>query len=84
MPGFYDVLKNKLRTAQQGADTILWLGATSELTQEDNGEFFRDRSHEIKHFCISSTRYKPGQVDELWSWCCETAKWSEDELEGKL
>jgi len=84
MKGFYESLQNKFRTPEQGADTIWWLGCTSRLTQEDNGQFFRDRNHEIKHFCISDTKYKAGAVDALWDWCCETCKWSEDELKGQL
>jgi len=84
MPDFYEKFKNKLRTPEQGADTILWLGATNSLTEKDNGEFFRDRSHEIKHFHLAATRYKPNAIDSLWNWCCEVTKWSEDELKGKL
>jgi len=78
MKGFYDTFQNKFRTPAQGADTILWLSVTNTLTKEDSGEFFRDRKHEVKHFCISSTRYKPEAVDELWEWCCELTKWKDE------
>jgi len=74
MKGFYEKFKNKFRTPEQGADTILWLAVTDRLTKEDNGQFFRDRNHEVKHFCISSTPYKPEAVDNLWDWCCELTK----------
>jgi len=82
MPDFYEKMKNKLRTAEQGADTILWLGATDRLTQKDSGQFFRDRAHELKHFHLTGTQYKPKAVDALWDWCCEVCKWSEEELKS--
>ena len=75
MPEFYNSLKNKLRSSDQGADTLFWLGGVSELPAEKfSGEFFRDRNTEIKHFCISSTRYKKEKAEDLWNWCAELSK----------
>jgi len=73
MPEFFESFKNKLRTAEQGSDTIHWLAVTKRLQPKDNGQFFRDRKHEIMHFCISSTKYSDKEVDALWLWCCEAS-----------
>ncbi len=49
MPGFYESLKSKLRSPEQGADTMFWLASTDKLNVErDSGEMFRDRRKEIK------------------------------------
>jgi len=75
MPGFYEKLKPKLRSGEQGADCIFWLAVTLNLTLEkDSGEFFRDRRHEIKHFCISKTKYKPENATEFMRWVTEEAE----------
>jgi len=82
MPGFYESLKSKLRTPEQGADTIFWLAINSDkLPMSDSGEFFRDRRKEIKHFCLAATRYNHKEAEALWNWCAETAGWSDDEFE---
>ena len=93
MPGFYKTFKDKLRTLQQGSDTICWLAVTDKLKLEDSGKFYRDREEEIKHFCLGKTkyflhylkiitlvRYTPDQAKELWEWCywcCKASSWSE-------
>ena len=46
MPDFYNKMKDKLRTVEQGADTIVWLAiAESPVTDEKNkgGQFFQVR-----------------------------------------
>jgi dehydrogenase/reductase SDR family protein 12 len=42
LPGFYRVTKPLLRTPEQGADTIVWLGAADEPAHS-TGEFWHDR-----------------------------------------
>ena len=42
LPGFYQHMKNRLRTPSQGADTILWL-ATSPEARGTRGRFYFDR-----------------------------------------
>lgn len=74
MPSFYETFKKKLRTPEQGADTMLWLAGTQNLDpQKQSGEFFRDRQIEIKHFCISDTKYSKEEAEDLWKWCSEAS-----------
>ena len=41
MPGFHKFTKKRLRTAEEGADTIVWLLLTSKTI--DSGGFYFDR-----------------------------------------
>ena len=43
MPEFYEKMKNKLRTAEQGADTLLWLALSESATQNQSGLFFQGK-----------------------------------------
>eukprot|EP00116_Pleurobrachia_bachei_P001931 sb/3462193/ len=57
MPDFYEKMKDKLRTPQQGADTAVWLSvapdgsAAVDLTK--NGEFWQDRRVVGKHLPLA-------------------------------
>ena len=50
MPGFYARFKNKLRTAEQGADTAVWQAISSQVKDYPNGAFFQGMSHYYKLF----------------------------------
>jgi dehydrogenase/reductase SDR family protein 12 len=69
MPRFAKVVKPVLRTAEQGADTIVWLTA-AEATS--TGEFWCDRRPR-------STYYLPGGSDDpvarraVWTYVCHAA-----------
>lgn len=41
MPGFYTRFKDKLRSAAQGADTVLWLALTPAASRQPSGLFFQ-------------------------------------------
>ncbi len=40
MPDFYEKMKNRLRTAEQGADTLVWLSIAQSIKSEQNGQFY--------------------------------------------
>lgn len=44
MPDFYNRMKNKLRSEDEGADTLVYLAVCNKLTPEMNGQFFEGRS----------------------------------------
>jgi dehydrogenase/reductase SDR family protein 12 len=56
MPEFYEKMKNELRTAEQGADTIVW-AVIAERARSDfsNGSFFEDRRAVSEHLPLSGT-----------------------------
>lgn len=49
MPGFYEKMKNSLRTEAQGADTVLWLAVSAEATKLPSGLFFQGKEQ-----CLSA------------------------------
>jgi len=61
MPSFYNTMKNKLRTVEQGADTIVWLAISQnpEAGKNNSGEFFQDRKAVSKHLPLAHTHAKP-------------------------
>eukprot|EP00850_Spirogloea_muscicola_P016759 SM000138S00066 [mRNA] locus=s138:283819:286819:- [translate_table: standard] len=65
MPGFYKTFKSRLRTPDQGADTVMWLAMqpNAALTQ---GGFYFDRAESFKHFSSAGTKYTKGDVDKLY------------------
>jgi len=71
MPRFAKVVKPVLRTAEQGADTIVWLSASPEAIRT-TGEFWSDRR-------ARSTYYLPGRADDprarrsVWAYVCAAA-----------
>jgi dehydrogenase/reductase SDR family protein 12 len=48
LPGFYRATRNLLRTPEEGADTIVWLAASTEASQV-NGKFWLDREQHPSH-----------------------------------
>jgi hypothetical protein len=48
LPGFHRVLRRLLRTPEQGADTIVWLGSAPQAAQI-SGAFWFDRARRPTH-----------------------------------
>ncbi|HET6864446.1 MAG TPA: SDR family NAD(P)-dependent oxidoreductase, partial [Solirubrobacteraceae bacterium] len=67
LPGFYRVARPLLRTPQQGADTIVWLGAADEPA-ETSGGFWHDRRRRPTHL-LPRTRETEPERDRLWAEC---------------
>ena len=56
MPDFYERMKNRLRSAYQGADTLVWLCASKTARTEASGGFYLDRSTVSKHLPLAWTK----------------------------
>jgi NAD(P)-dependent dehydrogenase (short-subunit alcohol dehydrogenase family) len=67
LPRFYGLMKPLLRTAEQGADTIVWLGAAAEPAQSSGG-FWHDRRRRPTHL-LSWTRESDEDRATLWAEC---------------
>lgn len=65
IPEFYNAMKSRLRTAEQGADTIVYLAAAEEARSFKSGEFFFDRKPVAKHLCLSGTEYNKSATAKL-------------------
>ena len=67
MPGFYNLTKSILRSAPQGADTLIWLSAESS-DKIQSGAFYFDR--EIKPIDANNkTRLNDKQKKSIWDYC---------------
>ncbi|XP_057371178.1 dehydrogenase/reductase SDR family member 12-like [Daphnia carinata] len=56
MPDFYEKMKDRLRTAEQGADTATWLAISEAALQFPSGLFFEDRRPVPTHLPLAWTR----------------------------
>lgn len=73
LPTFSKVMGPLLRTAEQGADTLVWLAA-DDATLESNGAFWLDRRPRSTHK-LRSTRNRDtaDRREQLWNWVSETS-----------
>ena len=58
MPSFYNMMKNKLRTPEQGADTLVWLAVTGNAKAKESGSFYQDRVSVAKHLPLACSHSK--------------------------
>lgn len=75
LPTFRRVTRPLLRTSQQGADTIVWLGAAHEpgLT---SGRFWHDRRARPTHL-LPRTRETAQDRERLWASCAAMSGWAD-------
>lgn len=64
MPQFQSSLQSKLRTPEQGADTVVWL-ATQPNGRLHSGSFYFDRMEAKKHLPFCGTTYTPQLVNSI-------------------
>ena len=67
LPRFYRVTRPLLRSPDQGADTIVWLGAAAEPA-ETCGGFWHDRRRRPTHL-LPGTRETEVERRRLWAEC---------------
>lgn len=56
MPDFHRRMRDKLRTPEQGADTLVWLCVSERPLQTPSGGFFQDRVVVSEHLPLAQTR----------------------------
>ncbi|KAF3777612.1 Dehydrogenase/reductase SDR family member 12 [Nymphaea thermarum] len=64
LPGLSERLSGKLRTIEQGADTIVWL-ALQPKEKLTSGAFYFDRAETTKHLPLSGTRHSPAVMGAI-------------------
>lgn len=67
MPRFWKMMRNRLRTPEQGADTALWL-AVADQAEGETGKFWFDRSPAPTHL-MRRTREDEEERQRLWQLC---------------
>lgn len=73
LPGFFDRMQGRLRSAAEGADTALWLAVVSAAGgrlqgQLDSGEFWFDRELADTEL-LPWTKTRESERRKLWAWC---------------
>ena len=68
MPAFRRVTGPIIRTAEEGADTIVWLGAAPEPLRE-TGLFWQDRRPRPTHYRIGAPPDREENRVALWAYC---------------
>jgi NAD(P)-dependent dehydrogenase (short-subunit alcohol dehydrogenase family) len=72
LPRFYRVMRSRLRTPAEGADTIVWLAVCQHLAGR-TGLFWFDRRPCSTHY-LPWTREAPRDRERLWTLCCKLAE----------
>jgi dehydrogenase/reductase SDR family protein 12 len=66
LPQFYEALKARLRSPEEGADTVVWLCCVArEKVQPHSGAFFFDRRPVDAHLPLSWTQFPPQRAAQL-------------------
>ncbi|XP_030608001.1 dehydrogenase/reductase SDR family member 12-like [Archocentrus centrarchus] len=55
MPQFHQMMGDRLRTVEQGADTIVWLALSRVASRKRSGQFFQDRKPVPTHLPLAWT-----------------------------
>uniref|UniRef100_A0AAR2K1Z1 Dehydrogenase/reductase (SDR family) member 12 n=1 Tax=Pygocentrus nattereri TaxID=42514 RepID=A0AAR2K1Z1_PYGNA len=55
MPQFHQMMRDRLRTAAQGADTVIWLAVSKTAVETASGLFFQDRKVVPTHLPLAWT-----------------------------
>jgi dehydrogenase/reductase SDR family member 12 len=75
LPAFHRLTRPLLRTPEQGADTIVWLGAADEPGRS-TGLFWHDRRPRPTHL-LPWTRETRREREQLWAQCIQLSGWEE-------
>ena len=72
MPSFRKAIRPIIRNADEGADTIVWLGAAPEPART-TGLFWHDRRPRLTHYRLAAPvagrEDGAGEREELWAYC---------------
>jgi len=56
MPSFHRRMEGRLRTPEEGADTVVWLSIAKRVINFPSGTFFQDRTPVSEHLPLAWTR----------------------------
>ncbi len=66
LPRFFSTMKDSLRTAAEGADTIVWAAVVDKVRDRvPNGSFLFDRQVARQHLPLAGTQSSDGLVENL-------------------
>jgi NAD(P)-dependent dehydrogenase (short-subunit alcohol dehydrogenase family) len=73
LPGFRKLTRPIIRTPEQGADTIVWLGASPEALVS-TGKFWHDRRPRPTRYLLGAGAEPDSCRNELWEYCESSLK----------
>ncbi|XP_068196030.1 dehydrogenase/reductase SDR family member 12 [Antennarius striatus] len=62
MPQFHQTMGERLRTAEQGADTVVWLAVSEAAGKTHSGQFFQDRRPVPAHLPMAWTQSSAEEI----------------------
>ncbi|KAK7466554.1 hypothetical protein BaRGS_00037338 [Batillaria attramentaria] len=65
IPDFYAKMKDRLRTSEQGADTMVWLAVAPSVKNEPSGLFYQDRKAVSAHLPLAWTKSSAQEHEKL-------------------
>lgn len=68
MPTFSAATKPIIRTPEEGADTVVWLGAAPEALTSTGG-FWHDRRRRPTRYMLAARSEPPSCREQLWNYC---------------
>ncbi|XP_041660316.1 dehydrogenase/reductase SDR family member 12-like isoform X2 [Cheilinus undulatus] len=67
MPQFHQMMGDRLRSVEQGADTVVWLALCRASSRSRSGQFFQDRSPVPAHLPLAWTHSSAEDVQRFMS-----------------
>ncbi|KAM9719194.1 dehydrogenase/reductase SDR family member 12 isoform 1-T1 [Menidia menidia] len=67
MPQFHQMMGDRLRTVEQGADTVVWLALSRAAARTRSGQFFQDRKVVSDHLPLAWTRSSAEEIQAFIS-----------------
>ncbi|XP_029308951.1 dehydrogenase/reductase SDR family member 12 [Cottoperca gobio] len=65
MPQFHQMMGERLRSVEQGADTVLWLASSRAATRTHSGQFFEDRTPVPAHLPLAWTNSSAEEIQSF-------------------
>uniref|UniRef100_A0A3Q2PRT7 Dehydrogenase/reductase SDR family member 12-like n=1 Tax=Fundulus heteroclitus TaxID=8078 RepID=A0A3Q2PRT7_FUNHE len=62
MPQFHHMMGDRLRSVDQGADTVVWLALSRAAARKRSGQFFQDRKPVATHLTLAWTHSSPEET----------------------
>uniref|UniRef100_A0A671Y368 Dehydrogenase/reductase SDR family member 12-like n=1 Tax=Sparus aurata TaxID=8175 RepID=A0A671Y368_SPAAU len=75
MPQFHHMMGERLRSVEQGADTVVWLALSRAAARTRSGQFFQDRRPVAAHLPLAWTRSSAEEVQSFMSQLETLANW---------
>ncbi|KAG7526154.1 hypothetical protein JOB18_037340 [Solea senegalensis] len=65
MPQFHHMMGERLRSAEQGADTVAWLALSRAAARTQSGQFFQDRKSVPAHLPLAWTHSSAQEIESF-------------------